>query len=59
MESLISIYKMLTFRAGNRGIFRCMKTFSFCVLGQTWRELVKVRQEKFALHSLTLSLGKS
>lgn len=33
MESLISIHKLLTFRACNRGIFRCMKTFLFCVLG--------------------------
>ena len=59
MESLISIHKMLTFRACNRGIFRCMKTFLFVFWGQTRRELVKARQEKFALYSLMLSLAKS
>lgn len=50
---------MLTFRAGNKGIFRCMKTFLFVFWGQTRREVVEARQEKFALHSLMLSLGKS
>lgn len=59
MESLISIHKILTFRAGNRDIFRCMKTFLFVYWGQTWRELVKARQEKFAQHSLIPSLGNS